>query len=459
VDEGIEFSRRTVSGPLPRPSADWWTTLNSSSDQELADAIHQIAAGEDVKQVFNRPEWATTMYGSVPGSPARVEGTAHFTEASAGPLEARGVQLQRAPSRFRRIRIRSREANEFNMFSRPVPKGMPREQVTIITGGAALLLEGLDQRIGGKQVGTIELSADRMVIWSQGELGDGVNRDGGIVQAAEEPLEVYLEGNVVIHQKDPHNPQLRRMVHAEAATFDALEKKPLLLDAKLEAYLSSKKGSVRFWAERLRQLGPHPFPGKDVSTIPSQLAKSGDRIQRTSAVSAPKFTFEKVGSDAAIAVPARGAENLRHREASDQAARNDFDAGTQSWTNPASIADPRLAAVLETLTPGETSAVLESADSFRIVQLLEKRPASCKPFDEVEPSIRRKLEEQQQQEILDELHRQATIESPYLPESQSRLPEKGEPASSMNDPSIEDQPLDPFGGFNLPERAAHRNRS
>ena len=32
------------------------------------------------------------------------------------------------------------------------------------------------------------------------------------------------------------------MVHAEAATFDALEKKPLLLDAKLEAYLSSKKG-------------------------------------------------------------------------------------------------------------------------------------------------------------------------------------------------------------------------
>ncbi len=367
VEEGIEFSRRTVSGPLPRPSADWWTTLNSSNDQDLADAIHQIAAGEDVKQVFNRPEWATTMYGSAPGSPARLEGTAHFTEASAGPLEARSVQLQRTPSRFRRVRVRSREANEFNMFSRPAPNRTPPEQVTILIGGTTLLLEGLDQRIGGKRVGTIELSADRMVIWSQGELGDGVSRAEGIIQSAEEPLEVYLEGNVVIFQKDPHNPQLIRKIQAIGATFDALEKKSLLLDAKLDAYLPSKKGSVRFWAERMRQLGPHPFPSKHVSTIPSLSGNAGDRVQGRGAVSAPGFNSEKIGANVTIAVPARRAENLWQRGAANQA---DFSAagGTQTWTNPESLADPRLSAVLETLAPGETSAVLESADSFRIVQ-------------------------------------------------------------------------------------------
>jgi beta-lactamase regulating signal transducer with metallopeptidase domain len=462
VEQEAGFSRRTVAGPLPGPSADWWTTLNSSNDQDLADAIHQIAAGEDVKQVFNRPEWATTMYGSVPGSPARVEGTVQFTEAGQRSLEARSVQLQRTPSRFRRVRIRSRSANEINLASRPVPKGMPQEQATIVTGGATLLLEGLDQRIGGKQVGTIELSADRMVIWSKGELKEGVDREGGIIQSAEEALDVYLDGNVLIFQQDPHNPQVMRKSQAQAATFDALEKKSLLLDAKLDAYLSSKKGSVRIWAERLRQLGPHPFPGKDGSTIPNQFAKSGDRIQRTSAVSAPRFTLEKVAADAAINLPARGAENLRHREASDQAARNDFDAdgGSQSWTNPASLADPRLSAVLETLAPGETSAVLESADSFRIVQLMEKRPASCKPFDEVEPSIRRKLEDQQRQQILDDLYRKATIESPYLPESQNQSPNRSEPASSMNDPLIEFNSSSPYyNGFNLPERAAHQNRS
>ncbi len=61
--------------------------------------------------------------------------------------------------------------------------------------------------------------------------------------------------------------------------------------------------------------------------------------------------------------------------------------------------------------------------------------------------------------ILDDLYRKATVESPYLPESQTKSSEKGEPASSMNDPSINLVPLDPFGGFNLPERAAHRNHS
>jgi BlaR1 peptidase M56/parvulin-like peptidyl-prolyl cis-trans isomerase-like protein len=451
VEQEAGFSRRTVAGPLPRPSADWWTTLNSSNDQELTDAMHQIAAGEDVKQVFNRPEWGHVELAQQSDSPARLDNTTKVPATSAGVSEARSVQLQRTPSRYRRVRLHSRYAREFNIFNRPVPNGMPREQVTIVTGGANLLLEGLDQRVGGKRVGTIDLSADRMVIWSQGGFDDAINWAGGLVQAAEEPLEVYLEGNVVIHQKDPHNPQLRRMVHAEAATFDALEKRSLLLDAQLEAYLSSKKGSVRFWADRMRQLGPHPFPGKDVLTMASQLAKAGDRIQRTSAVSAPRFKFEKVGADAATDVPARGAENLRHREASDQAARNDFDAdgGTQSWTNPASLADPRLSAVLETLTPGETSAVLESVDAFRIVQLMEKRPASCKPFDEVEPSIRQMLEEQQQQQILDELHRRATIESPYLPESQTRSPKKSEPTSSMSDPPINLVPLDSFAGLML----------
>ena len=63
------------------------------------------------------------------------------------------------------------------------------------------MLEGLDQRVGGKRVGTIDLSADRMVIWSQGDLDDAINWAGGLVQAAEEPLEVYLEGNAVIHQR------------------------------------------------------------------------------------------------------------------------------------------------------------------------------------------------------------------------------------------------------------------
>ena len=132
---------------------------------------------------------------------------------------------------------------------------------------------------------------------------------------------------------------------------------------------------------------------------------------------------------------------------------------TLDWTTPANVVDRHLSAVLEQLAPGETSYVLESADSFRIVRVTERRPGGCKPFDEVEPSIRRKLEQQVLQRIIEDVYRQATIESPYLPESKTRSPEQREPASSMNDPSIEFNSSSPYyNGFNLPERAAHQNR-
>ena len=146
---------------------------------------------------------------------APIDGTHHPRDASERgdrrrAPEIRSVQLQRTPSRIRRVRIRSRSGNEFNMFSRPAPNRTPPEQVTILTGGVTVLIEGLDQRIGGKPLGTIELSADRMVIWSQGELAGGADHEGGVVQSEDEPFDVYLEGNVVIFQGDPNNPQLMR---------------------------------------------------------------------------------------------------------------------------------------------------------------------------------------------------------------------------------------------------------
>ena len=99
--------------------------------------------------------------------------------------------------------------------------------------------------------------------------------------------------------------------------------------------------------------------------------------------------------------------------------------------------------------------MLESADSFRIVRVTDRRPAGCKPFDEVEPSIRRKLEQQQLQRIQEDVYRKATIESPYLSGSQTKPPEQAAPSAWKND-------LPPIGltpWWNVPESAAHQKRS
>jgi beta-lactamase regulating signal transducer with metallopeptidase domain/parvulin-like peptidyl-prolyl isomerase len=154
--------------------------------------------------------------------------TTQLTEPAQELPERRSVQLQRRPSRFRRIRIRSRIGNDFNMSSRPSTNRTPPGQVTTLTGGVTVLIEGLDQRVGGKPVGTSELSADRIVIWSRDELAGSAGREEGIVQSEDEPFDVEMEGHVVIFQADPTNPQLMRRVAANSATFDTRGKKALL---------------------------------------------------------------------------------------------------------------------------------------------------------------------------------------------------------------------------------------
>jgi beta-lactamase regulating signal transducer with metallopeptidase domain len=409
--------RKYSDGPRgEQAGAFLWTMLDTPDDQEPVSPMRQIGA-PGIKPVFDEPEWGNAIFAQRIASSNALDGKTPVTEASAAAWEVHSVQLQRTPSRFRRIRLHSRGGNEFNMFSRPVPNRTPPEQATILTGGVSVLIDGLDKRIGGKPVETTKLSADRIVIWSQGELADGVGREGGVVQPEDEPCDVYLEGNVVLFQRDPSDPQVMRKIKAKSATFDAREQKAQLLKAEIEAYPPSTTGTIQVWRERIRQLAPNPFYGKAVLVIRSPSGNPADRTQATDALSVQELSAAMLlAKEPAFDEVARGLQSLWQREAAEKSVRKYYDdGGTQPWTNPASLADLRLSAVLDELAPGELSAVLESADSFRIVRVVEKRPAGCKPFDEVEPSIHRKLEDQQKQQILDDLDRKATIESPYLP--------------------------------------------
>ncbi|HXY35586.1 MAG TPA: hypothetical protein VEI07_15245 [Planctomycetaceae bacterium] len=212
-------------------------------------------------------------------STARIIRTAQVTESPEGGPELRSEQFLRTPAQIRRIHIRPRSGNEFFISSQLAPNRTPPEQVTTITGGVNVRIEGLDQRIGGKPVGMVELSADRMVIWSRGDIAASVSE--GVVQSQDEPFEIYMEGNIIIRQGDPNNGLLMREVHAEYATFDARDNKALLLNAELKTYLPSIQGTIRVWAERIRQLGPNTFHAVHAWATPSPYGKPGYRVQST----------------------------------------------------------------------------------------------------------------------------------------------------------------------------------
>jgi hypothetical protein len=212
-------------------------------------------------------------------STARIIRTAQVVESPDGGPELRSEQFLRTPAHIRRIHIRPRSGTDFAMTTQRAPNRTPPEQVTIITGGVNVRIEGLDQRIGGKPIGMVELSADRMVIWSRSDIATGASE--GAVQSQDEPFEIYMEGNIIIRQGDPNNGQLMRECKAETATFDARDNKALLLNAELKTYLPSIQGTIRVWAERLRQLGPNTFHGTHVWSTTSPYGKPGVRVQST----------------------------------------------------------------------------------------------------------------------------------------------------------------------------------
>jgi hypothetical protein len=110
---------------------------------------------------------------------------------------------------------------------------------------------------------------------------------------------------------------------------------------------------------------------------------------------------------------------LRHGASFDALAKEFSDGpgaeqgGWQRLTRPSSIADAQTAAVLGQLAEGQTSAVIETDRALRIVRVAARIPASTRPFERVEESIREVLIRERQQRAFDDLISRATIESAF----------------------------------------------
>ena len=78
--------------------------------------------------------------------------------------------------------------------------------------------------------GALDLSADRVVIWTP-DTGNSIDGSGGVIeQVGINRLQIYLEGNILVRQE-------RNTVTATHAFYDAGNDRALLLNAELRAYL------------------------------------------------------------------------------------------------------------------------------------------------------------------------------------------------------------------------------
>jgi lipopolysaccharide export system protein LptA len=178
---------------------------------------------------------------------------------------ARTVQFPTNPQGARRIRVFQRGALPFSVQSERSTNTTPPEQIVYISGGVNLLIEGLDPSLG-----TVDLSADRAVIWTTALSGTGFQFE--TTQTDDQPYEVYLEGNIVIRQGT-------NVIRADRAYYDAREERALVLNAELKAFLADIDTPVRLRAQRLRQLSGMSYQAQNAWITTSQYGKPGYRIQ------------------------------------------------------------------------------------------------------------------------------------------------------------------------------------
>jgi parvulin-like peptidyl-prolyl isomerase len=139
-----------------------------------------------------------------------------------------------------------------------------------------------------------------------------------------------------------------------------------------------------------------------------------------------EIDFDKHGGKSgALKVLSQAVDALRRGEGFDKVAKkysdglHADDGGKQPWTRAESVVDERMSQTLRGLTVGETSPVLSAHDAYRIVRVMERKPAGKRPIAEVQEVIKQILEDKIQKEavrkVLVDAYQKASVESAYLP--------------------------------------------
>ena len=154
----------------------------------------------------------------------------------------------------RRLRAFPRSSVPLAVRWFPSPAG--GEWIAVITSGVNLVVDGVDP------AGPLDISADRLVIWTRGQ--NQPDLDGSAGQSADTPLELYMEGNVVFRQG-------QRVVEAVSMFYDVPRSSGVITGATVLTPVDNYSGVVRLRADVLRQVDRSRFVAQQTGLTSSRL--------------------------------------------------------------------------------------------------------------------------------------------------------------------------------------------
>ena len=126
---------------------------------------------------------------------------------------------------------------------------------------------------GLPNTGTLDISADNMVLWTSGATG----MNGETVQDNNVPLEIYMEGNIVFRQGD-------RTIYAQRMYYDVRQQVGTVLSAEILSPAPQFAGLFALRADVVTQTGPGRFVMQNTYATSSRLALPGYRLQAKTAL-------------------------------------------------------------------------------------------------------------------------------------------------------------------------------
>ncbi len=213
---------------------------------------------------------------------------------SSTQAEWRSLQVQSSSDQLRRIRISPRSAVPYHFKSEMSTTTTPPEQISILTGGVNLLIDG------GDQLETVDLTADNIVIWTEPVNAEEFKDKGETLQSGEASFQVYLEGNIFVRQG-------QNVTRASHAFYDAREDRALLRNAEIKAYIPALKGNLRIRADQIRQLSQKSFHAQRAWITTSKFGKPGYRLQASDVFLEHRYANPWLGSHPGTIDPMTGA--------------------------------------------------------------------------------------------------------------------------------------------------------
>jgi lipopolysaccharide export system protein LptA len=199
---------------------------------------------------------------------------------------------------LRRFRIYTRTGQPISLKWERSTTTTPAEQIGIGTGGIKLNVDS-PRADGLPDPNAIELAADNLVIWTADQDFSELTQGGEKLQARDTPLQVYLEGNIVIRQGDA-------TLKADRAYYDARERRAILLDAELKMYVPQAESVVRVRAAEIRQLSERSFHARNAWLSGSYFGKPGYRLEASDIFLEPRVTNPWVKAQGGYIDPVTG---------------------------------------------------------------------------------------------------------------------------------------------------------